>query len=269
MLRYAAPAVATLALLLAAPPAMALDQVRFYAPFEDTVDPQFAAGRAGPIARGQEAFTSGRRGRALSVTSASAPLEYLATGNLQGSSGTLAFWVRLDWTPSSSDPDREYRHLFNMNRFGFMAYLHMGRLVVASGTSDAAGKWTWHYGPSERVDGWRAGEWHHVAITWSSDDRACDKAVYVDGSLSAQRTGGPVHRMVSEASFRVAPVTDGLLASGAYDDLVITGRPLSAAEVAALARGDHDAALDALKIVPPEPPALAVERATEVKPRAE
>jgi hypothetical protein len=47
--------------------------------------------------------------------------------------------------------------------------------------------------------GWKAGEWHHVAVTWEESGRRL--ALYVDGRLAEATANGVVLRTFSRPTF--------------------------------------------------------------------
>ena len=84
------------------------------------------------------------------------------------------------------------------------------------------------------MSGWRAGEWHHLAFTYSAPQNFM--RFYVDGVLTAENNEG--HYWAPDGSGSQFLVGGDLYANAAYylvDEFRISSRPADAAEIAARA----------------------------------
>ena len=125
-------------------------------------------------------FTQGRYGQGILIDEADT-LTYPAEGNLDGSAGAIEFWTQPQW----NGPDGKMHVFFEIDdpagrgiridkdSNGFLHY----ELWTPESYNDP-GCW---------VSDWRAGEWHHVAATWSS----AEAALFVDGQKCGRRVGAP------------------------------------------------------------------------------
>ena len=123
-------------------------------------------------------FAAGRHGQALLVDGADT-LSYETAGNLNREQGAIEFWVRPHW---DGNDGRDY-NFFEVGHEWF------NRIRI---TKDGANNlrlmvWDDHreYGVIYNVGHWRAGEWHHVAATWTPTELA----LYTDGELRDRATG--------------------------------------------------------------------------------
>lgn len=125
-------------------------------------------------------FAAGRHGQGVLIAGADT-LTYPVAGNLDGSAGAIEFWVQPQWNHNdgqmhcffeTADPTGRGIEICKDGN----GYLHF-ILKTLSG-QDGAGCW---------LPEWQAGEWHHLAFTWSAEEAA----VYMDGRPCGQRDGVP------------------------------------------------------------------------------
>jgi hypothetical protein len=125
-------------------------------------------------------FAAGRHGQGVHLDG-SDTLTYTTGGNLNGTAGTIEFWVRMD----QQDDAGEIHILFELDgpEGGIQIVKHGGaslNFLMRTPTNlvdlvGAAGQW-------------RAGEWHHVAATWQADRMA----LIVDGlTLASSDAASP------------------------------------------------------------------------------
>lgn len=171
-------------------------------------------------------FVPGRVGQGVRLH-ASQPLRHPTVGRLHAAEGTIEMWVRPDW-------NGEDMRWHTLGSLGLLAHL------VTTGTG-----WLAAWVISEDLDSgnvvaspitrWRAGDWHHVAMTWQEGG---DLALYVDGVLAirtvlAARWTAVAHEigLVLGASsleqFRHAGF------DGAFDEVRVSRRVRSAEEIRA------------------------------------
>ncbi len=213
----------------------AQDEPIFHATFDGTLTAGGSGGAVEPaeVAGGEPSFEAGRLGQAL-VAGAGQPLiHYPSAGHLSPMSGTVSLWVQpVNWTPDDeafhsffesggADGDRDW--------LIFYKYYQNGWLLLRC--SDAQGR----VGIAKALDlGWRPGEWHHLAATWSPRGLH----IYVDGELAARQEGAIVVPDSVGATFKVGD--DGWHvpnpeARTLIDDLRVYSHPLSDIEISRLA----------------------------------
>jgi len=158
----------------------------------------FRMGSAKPLRATQVTRQAGRWGSALTVEPGG-ELSYARESNLDLNEGTVEMWVAL-LNPSTS----RSRALFSYRG------LDSNELTISE----------------PEASGWRIGERHHVAFTFSAADRR--QRLYVDGVLAMASRGGGQYRAPAATGDRFT------LGNGyAFDELRTSSRAMSAAEVRA------------------------------------
>ncbi|MCD6362088.1 MAG: hypothetical protein J7M38_14620 [Armatimonadetes bacterium] len=220
--------------------------LRFYASFDSGAAPTYAFGS--PKLRGlaEGAGTvEGRVGGALRLpdSQAATAVTFAGPGNLQRPRGTVAFWVRSSWDGGGGDAKH---FIFSMGGFRIYADRAKGVLTVMTGTGRLEG-WRWSYSPSARVADWRAGQWHHVAVTW--DGAAQHKSLWLDGRPVGEAESKWIPHKESGRDFTFGL---GWRAPADYDELAVWERELSAGEIASLAAYPEAAARELASLPMPE-----------------
>jgi hypothetical protein len=134
-------------------------------------------------------------------------LTYPAAGNWNLSQGALEFWVRPNWDGA----DEGYYLLFEESTPGNadnLIRVHAGGWLWVALWDSSSG-----YGVVHGTADWKAGEWHHVAVTWQ-DPRL---ALYEDGLLVDSTEEGGVPDWLGD----LLSVGAGLSWSGYRADAVI------------------------------------------------
>ncbi|MFO7946236.1 MAG: LamG-like jellyroll fold domain-containing protein, partial [Armatimonadota bacterium] len=236
------------------------EHTTFYAGFEDSLRPDYAAGGWQALTRGEVQFVDGYIGRAISLPSGS-HIRYPAQGNIQPDSGTVEVW--LQWTAETAALDH-----FSVFFEGSPSnnYVRINRIAP-----DRLGM-AFHGGPEDdlqwqRVDfdpqGWDIGTWHHIAGTWEGGTIT----LYIDGEAVDQSTQDNAMIDIGEEMSIGSPVTvdSFTLSSVARSEEVIrrhaaiepgSARPIYLTDIAPAtseqAMGhvgiDHDTALDDRKL---------------------
>ena len=117
-------------------------------------------------------FVPGRYDQAVWVGD-SERIEYAVDGNLDAQQGSIEFWVKPEW---NGDDEESYifvevgEEWFNRLRIMKDGANNLRFMVWDSATE---------YGVAYNVNHWRAGDWHHIAATWGSNQIA----LYEDGKL--------------------------------------------------------------------------------------
>ncbi|OGV63703.1 MAG: hypothetical protein A3K19_17065 [Lentisphaerae bacterium RIFOXYB12_FULL_65_16] len=228
-LQPVAPAAPAAATGPAAAADSAVPKVTFHAGFEDTLVADTAAAGGEPRRAEQVTFVDSPFGRAAWFGEGAA-LEYAGEANLPHDRGTLTMWVRPDWTAADakdwrfflreSPPDRpgdDCRWLWfqggDMGRFRFDMRLPGDPYVYAPQTT------------------WRAGSWHHLAMTWDAARGEFD--YYFDGAPIQSRSDS--QKIFLRQTWTPQPKPffwvgnwDGKsTARAAIDELTIYDRPLA------------------------------------------
>jgi len=182
------------------------------------------------------AFEPGRWGSALTIEK-SGLLTYARAGNLDLNEGSIEMWV----APRAAGDDPAYTgrdHVLfqyrapNGDRMA-IAQARSDGVLYAGGTT--AGQWQSAYGGQASMRGWKAGEWHHLAYTYSATGNMM--RFYVDGVLTAD-TNEKQYVPPSAAGDRFSLAGD-LSAVPAYfliDEVRISSRAKESDEVRANAR---------------------------------
>jgi len=95
-------------------------------------------------------------------------------GPISGDAGTVAFWLKPEWGPTSQDDasfvqfgDSSLQVMKNVN------YLRFEYIDPRSGQE---------YGVGTNIGDWQTGDWRHITATWTGSSLA----LYVDGKLVSQ-----------------------------------------------------------------------------------
>ncbi len=233
--------------------------VTFYAPYDESVTAAYARGNPEPTnlvnARlvegkvGQAVLTQRSKERQLGKVEGSATsLNYDARGHLFGERGTVSYWVQ----PLYDADDPEIRsgsnstgpYLVNVSSVEDTYHQQFIRTNIKGGAFyiwlvDRDGKWR---GPSytEGVNTWKAGEWHHIVMTW---DASQGMRFYDNGELKYSTWGEDAFPPATPLGIGVggtAPTSRPgwtSAADSAYDELVMLDRAVTDEEVVALIEG--------------------------------
>ncbi|MBN2451112.1 MAG: hypothetical protein JXR77_12030 [Lentisphaeria bacterium] len=211
----------------------------FHLAFDTSFAAGTAAGEATPRECANVALVDGLKGQAAHFPE-DAVLRFGAAGNLVKEQGTIMLWYRPDWSgDEGTDADgREiWRCLFQEgprpeSRTGSsLLWLWFWRNRLRFDVSDAEDRYL-----LRPVAGWRAGQWHHIAVTWDCRRFRC---LYVDGERV--RAGRDSRKMFLPVEWDVADFehffvgSDGgsRPAAGSVDDFRIYDGPLRDADVRA------------------------------------
>jgi len=248
------------------------DELLYYAPFEGDAQPWVVIGYDQPAELGPHRFAAGRFGQGLVVGPGGQPpgVAFYAETNVREERGTVAFWIQPNWP--GNDQTFAHRMIAQIAQGGNSGWLlHWDReyrsLVFATGYTDENG-WHWNWAPSTRIESWRAGEWHHVAVTWERRPGGFQKRLYLDGLLAAEQLqeGITPALIADQAVFYLgsSPHHEAIAeAEGVYDELALWGRALTPGEVADLAAGACQEALHAARgRYAPAPTRFAAAQAT-------
>lgn len=162
-----------------------------YLPFDGDANAFMAKGNPMEMSGGlYVVFVSGKIGQAVhcGLKGEHRFLSYLTASvnfspNICPDKGTISFWVKPDW--NGDEPSERYRHFFSIRSGLFYLYWHRGALTFSSTSRSQARH---HYAPSVSVTNWKAGEWHHVAVTWQRNEKTMRgvKRIFLDGKLAGE-----------------------------------------------------------------------------------
>lgn len=181
------------------------------------------------------AYAIGKWGQALALTS-TASLRYARSNNFDPTAGTIELWVALRAAGSdpiySSRSHTLFQYRVDSDNWIGIAQAKDSGIVYAGGTVN--GQWESAYGSRGDMRGWQAGEWHHLAFTYSTAGNFM--RFYVDGVLAAD---------TNEHHYWAPPITGADISIGgplsgeaAYywiDEVRISGRVADADEIASRA----------------------------------
>lgn len=206
----------------------------FHARFDGTLEADSAVGAGEPVRVQGPApeFAPGRFGQALVCGPDLTLVHYPLPGNLIPASGTISMWVQpVNWTPD----DPNFHVFFEAGDLAqqqgwliFYKYYQGGWLLLRY--ADERGV----VGMATADDlGWQAGEWRHIAGTWSPEGLH----VYVDGEHVARAPRPLVAEDLGD-TFKLGDDGWHLPHEGArtlLDDVRIYAYPLTAAHIRRLA----------------------------------
>ncbi|MGD0815280.1 MAG: LamG-like jellyroll fold domain-containing protein [Verrucomicrobiota bacterium] len=182
------------------------------------------------------AYAPGKWGSCLALP-ANGLLQFSANRTLPLGQGTIEMWValRADATNSIySAQDHVLFQYFSTNG-DFMQIDQSGASQILYAGGNVNGQWESAYGTLGSMSGWLAGQWHHLAFTYSSTLNIM--SFYVDGVLTAANNEGHYFAPnAGGANFAIGGGTYGNNADYYIDELRISGRLAGAAEIAARAR---------------------------------
>lgn len=221
-----------IALTLAAGAAMAQTPIdsytTFMASFDNSIQPDYAAGDWRAAAGGEAELVEGKFGNALFIPDGRS-VTYSADQKINLSAGTIEFWLL--WTDELAGAEDsvsifsmvtpEAGNYINFNKIG---PTRLG-MPVKQGPPEE-GQWTW-----QRVDvdptGWETPSWHHFAGVWEGGVTS----LYVDGQLVETAEGGAGFvEQPDEFSFGRGPLT--------IDEVRISSRARTPDEIAAVANAE-------------------------------
>jgi beta-galactosidase len=160
-------------------------QVLLYCPYDGATDAAYSATGSGAASDAahdvllllkKRHFEDGIVGQACLFDTGGAAYE--AEGSFNESRGTLSMFVRPTWDGTNTT---DYCTLFGLPKWGLL-YKYTDQTILTFGWIKEDG--FYDYGCTAPIDHWRAGEWHHVAISWNVDDAR--RRLYLDGQLARE-----------------------------------------------------------------------------------
>lgn len=183
-----------------------------------------------PVQNQGISFVAGRFDRAAEFNrDANSMLAYRATGNVDPNEGSLALWIG----PTYDLTDAAYRDHSPLFSYAIDRDNQLS-VEIDDGcvTLSQRNQGRLFSGTCQQVPDWRAGEWHHLAVTWSGSANRI--AVYYDCSQTAV---GDYRALSGIANtFHLGSDAEGRTIDAALDDVRLSRRALTANEVAAVCR---------------------------------
>ena len=214
-----------------------VEATTFLCRFDGSAAADYSVGSPHPD--GVTAFDEGRRGRALMACRGILPLaqtispfffgvEYETAGNLHLAEGTIEMWVKpLFDTRVSPESAPKLHYLISSGKY--VGELHAFALLLIRGDKPDAPyalTWTRQNGAKKSwaasaAPGWPAGEWHHVAVTYS----AKEDVLALDGKAVGRFTAGEPMDFVEETFAVGTNIYNSGIADCLIDDLRLSRAP--------------------------------------------
>lgn len=200
------------------------DGVTLYASFNSSARPDV---QAGPSAKAPAAkFVEGKVGQAVEVGSEGLSLQ-VGGGSFNRTRGTLAFWIRPDWDGNAIIGNKAVRYIFDVEHMRLCHYPE-DKATYFMTMALRNEKYEWDYSSRVRsIMDWKAGEWHHLVLTWDSQTGA--KQIFVNGRLETESTTELLRKEPLPADAKL--LIGGRHGAAAFDELAAWNRVLTADEV--------------------------------------
>ncbi len=199
--------------------------------FEDGLDGLGRDGAVKATAEGQPELVAGKFGQALKSGPATGYLHYPTAGIVSAKAGTVEMWVcPVDWAGT----EEKFHAFFDVRGQGalYLYKYYQGGLLMLS-CADVAGP---YMSASAGIGGWKPGQWHHIAGTWSPREQH----VYVDGKRIGSTQPGLPKSLGAEFVIGDHPWHIARTSSSLVDRVRIYDRCLSDDHLAAHFAGDYD-----------------------------
>ena len=229
---------AVVGVLCAAFTGLGAPELIFYAPFDGGADAAVAKGVPRPLEAANLEYAPGKKGQAVRIRSgARQRLEYVLAGNLVQEKGTVAMWIKREWTPANAGA---YHGLFStpfpQDRMGTGAlalwFLNGGLRADVSDFGDSF--FTKGFAPA-------SGQWEHIVFTWDGtatalgvNGRLVRRGASTSPLVAALRgkvTGDSAFKRRVFNTFFVGSRAGLFPADALIDDFRIYSEPLSAKQV--------------------------------------
>jgi hypothetical protein len=177
-------------------------------------------------------FLPGKFGSAVTIA-AGGSLNYPQAGHLSLENGTVEMWVAPRYDGSNSVYMSSYQVLFLYDFGG-----DQGNLALAIATDNGTSQPYFYVGAANNYAGyaavsgisaWKAGQWHHLAFTYSSSHGRL--RIYVDGVLAAE-TDARIQFPLGPKTFSIGGDGGGNASNFAVDEVRISNGEMSAAQIA-------------------------------------
>ena len=189
-----------------------------------------------PIVSQNLSYAAGKWGECLELPT-NGHLQFSITNNLHLDQGTIEMWVslRADGTNQVYSAQDHVLFQYRSPNGDFIQIVQSSSSQILYAGGNVNGQWESAYGSLGSMSGWKAGDWHHLAFTYSAALNIM--SFYVDGVLTAANNEG--HYLAPDAggiSFAIGGDVWDNDADYLIDELRISGRMANATEIAARAR---------------------------------
>ncbi|MGC8947467.1 MAG: LamG-like jellyroll fold domain-containing protein [Anaerolineae bacterium] len=160
-------------------------------------------------------FTAGKYAQGVLIDS-NDTLTYATAGNLNRTQGAIEFWVRPNWDGG----DGQSYTFFEVGS----GWFNRIRIMKDGANNFRFMLWdsTTEYGVGYNVGHWRAGEWHHIAVTWEGTHIA----LFVDGQQRERSdTARPPDSLAATLSVGASSVWRDQQANAVIDEFRISDIP--------------------------------------------
>jgi|GEM_PF-6267561 hypothetical protein len=155
------------------------DGLLFYCSFDQGLNADIAAeGTQKPSSSVNAELTEGKTGKGY-IQNGKGNLQFPADGNIKADEGTVAMWVKsVNWDGNT----RVFRYFFGAgnlqkgHHFQLYKYYNSGLIWLVR---NSLNKEQFSLGVTNEMQKWKAGEWHHLAVSWSRKEKRC--YLYFDG----------------------------------------------------------------------------------------
>ena len=190
-------------------------------------------------------FVTGRFGQAVEFSkTANSRLAYPSAGNVDPNEGSIEMWVRL--THDLTDTVyTSYPRLFSYeidDEHQLYIEVNDGRISITSRNEGS------YYGAWPAQPDWRAGEWHHLAATWSAS--ANQLALYYDCVLAATDYNHFLALAGTASKFNLGSGNNWGVIDATLDDVRVSRRALTAGEIGAMCSRGYPAPNDEVTLPP-------------------
>lgn len=150
-------------------------------------------------------------------------LRYLTAGNIDGTSGTIEFYIRPRW--NGNDGQDHYAVAVGLAQ-GLLVGKDAGNFwrIILNRFGGPSGP---ELGAGLYIDDWQANQWHHAAFTWSP----AALKVYVDGVLKVTELAPTPPPPLSAGDLQIGGDGNAAYLDAVLDDIRISARERSAAEI--------------------------------------
>jgi len=190
-------------------------------------------------------FVTGRFGQAVEFSkTANSRLAYPAAGNVNPNEGSIEMWVRLTHdldAPAYDDYPLLFSYFIDDEHHLYME-VNKDRISITSRNEGS------YYGTWPGPPGWQAGEWHHLAATWSAS--ANQLALYYDCVLVATDYNHFPALAGTASTFNLGSGNNWGVMDMVLDDVRVSRRALTASEIGAMCNRGYPAPNDEVTLPP-------------------
>lgn len=190
-------------------------------------------------------FVAGHFAQAVQTgEAANSRLAYATAGNVDPNEGSIDMWVNLTHdldAPAYDDYPRLFSYFID-DEHQLYIEVNEDRVIITSRNEGS------YYGTWPDPPGWQAGEWHHLAATWSAS--ANQLAVYYDCVLAATDYNHFPALAGTANTFNLGSGSNWGVMDATLDDVRVSRRALTASEIGAICSRGYPAPNDEVTLSP-------------------